>query len=88
MLERALNYFIALSFLFFVAGIIDRFGPSESALPGDVAPTSVERALAISRARERGEKTYSFTTNFIPGVGQIADAESYKKAAGLTNPIE
>lgn len=35
-------------------------------------PTTLpNRDLAIQQAVERGEKTYMYTTNFIPGIGMV-----------------
>jgi len=33
----------------------------------------IERSLALERARSLGEREYTFTTNFIPGIGVIND---------------
>jgi hypothetical protein len=84
-----LSFFTIFAALVFAAGLFSYASPPPSTeLPGDVSPTSIERVLAIEQARRAGQKTYSYTTSFFPGLGQISDAEAYKKAAGLTSPVE
>lgn len=46
---------------------------------GEVSPMIIERKLAIEEAERKGEKTYSYTTRFIPGIGVISDPEAYKE---------
>ncbi len=40
-------------------------------------PTIMDRKLAIQQALKEGKKEYSFTTNYIPGIGQINDPQAY-----------
>lgn len=46
---------------------------------GEVSPMIIERKLAIEEAERKGEKTYSYTTRFIPGIGMINDPEAFKE---------
>ncbi len=48
---------------------------------GAAAPVSsnTQRNLAIQEALKNGQATYQYETNFIPGIGNIADPEAYKK---------
>lgn len=45
-----------------------------------VKTSLTERDLAIADAQARGVSEYSYTTNFIPGIGTINDPAAYKKA--------
>lgn len=40
--------------------------------------SQTERDLAIERAKQSGQKQYLYKTNFIPGIGVIADPQRYK----------
>ena len=41
--------------------------------------SNTQRNIAIQEALKNGQKTYQYTTNFIPGIGNITDPEAYKK---------
>ncbi|MEX1123832.1 MAG: hypothetical protein WEC81_01545 [Patescibacteria group bacterium] len=49
---------------------------SEVTLP---VSSNTQRNLAIQEALKNGQTTYQYTTNFIPGIGNITDPEAYKK---------
>lgn len=52
----------------------------DNSVSATLQPGSVtERQLAIDNALKTGQKHYSFTTNFIPGLGTITDPSAYKK---------
>ena len=45
-----------------------------------------ERQLAIANALRTGNRTYTYTTNFIPGIGTITDPNQYK--SGLLDSLK
>lgn len=58
----------------------------ESTASGELGLTSTnaalsltERKLAIEQAIKEGKKEYSYTTNFIPGLGRVGDPDAYMK---------
>ena len=46
----------------------------------------IQRQEAIAEALKTGRKTYSFTTNFIPGIGTVSDPDQYK--AGVLQQLQ
>ncbi len=38
-----------------------------------------ERQLAVTEAIKKGEKTYTFTSNYTPGLGRINDPAAYER---------
>lgn len=39
-----------------------------------------ERQLAIAQAIKEGRKTYSFSSNFTPGIGRVSDPAVYSQS--------
>jgi len=76
---------LGLSSLVFLAGLVqvvsqDWGGSSSANGDGVLEKTSItERDLAIAEAIRLGQKEYSFTTNFIPGMGRISDTGRYQE---------
>lgn len=48
----------------------------------DIAATAAlpEEQLAIENAIKNGQRDFSFTTGFIPGIGYISDPAAYQKS--------
>lgn len=79
-LWQDLDRSLAVAGVILVLGLWSFFGrsPVTPTLTEPVAPNNIARALAIEDARSKGETTYSYTTNFIPGIGTITDPQQYK----------
>lgn len=61
-----------------VVGLVAQFGHHSSTGQSNIKTGLTGRDVAIAQATKDGKKSYSFTTGFIPGVGFITNAESYK----------
>lgn len=73
---------LSLGLIIFVVGAIDRFQrPAAQKIytAANLSPELTERKLAIEDAQKQGKKTYTYTSNFIPGIGKIADPGQYKQ---------
>ncbi|HSX42393.1 MAG TPA: hypothetical protein VLE93_03545 [Candidatus Saccharimonadales bacterium] len=42
--------------------------------------TLTERRLAIASALKNGQKSYTYNSNYIPGIGHVADSTNYLKS--------
>jgi|GEM_PF-5970435 len=82
-LVSAPNIVLIVGILAFIAGVISKIEgvAVERNVPEATASVLRERNLAIEEARKAGRKDYGFSTNFIPGIGRIADPEAYKQQA-------
>ncbi|HUD20809.1 MAG TPA: hypothetical protein VMQ44_01940 [Candidatus Saccharimonadales bacterium] len=81
------NFLILIGIIFLAVTLYGRFyktpvsTATQSQLTNTRDPgfsTLKERQLAIDDAIKNGQKTYSFTTSFIPGIGYISDPDAYK----------
>lgn len=67
--------------LFVVGLLVLAVAVAEISGPDNSSPlvqsSLTERDIAIQEALRKGEKEYSYTTNFIPGVGRIGDPDAY-----------
>lgn len=68
--------------IIFVMGAVRFAQAHQSAKTSDntIVSSSTERDIAIQEAIKQGKKDYSYTTNFIPGVGYISDPAAYEKS--------
>jgi len=72
---------LILGAIVFVLGLVSYFTNNSIEFASTVKQTSVtQRDVAIAEAKKNGKKEYTFTTNFIPGIGIINDPAAYKKA--------
>lgn len=75
------SYLILLiGLIVFSLGVIYYFQNKSEKKDTMINTSLVERDLAIAEAIRTGQKEYSYTTNFTPGVGRIENPEEYKKA--------
>jgi hypothetical protein len=79
-LEKVSLYMCLTGVIIFVVGLISYFNTNNTKQNYQInSPTGLtERDLAISNAIKNGQKTYSYTTNYIPGIGRITNPEQYK----------
>lgn len=54
-------------------------GVSSAKLVAD-ASLLTERQLAIVQAQKQGKNTYTFSSNFTPGIGRVSDPASYSQS--------
>lgn len=70
----------AIGGLVLILGVLSYISPRETvATTNEVSPMIIERKLAIEEAQRRGDKTYSYSSRFTPGIGVISDPEAYKQ---------
>lgn len=77
--ERYSAWFLVLGLLIFSLGIFSYFSTGSNNNMSRKQTSITERDVAMAEARSNGQKEYSFTTGFIPGIGIITDPEAYKK---------
>ncbi len=78
--EKISNGFLVISLLLFLLGGFLYLTPqSKKSVSLSASPTVMERNFAIEAAKKSGARNYTFTTNFIPGIGMITDPEAYKR---------
>lgn len=77
--KKTVDGLFSIGFLALAVGLYLYFQPTNTQSDLTISPTLPQRELAIEQARQNGQTTYSFTTNFIPGVGTIGDPEGYQK---------
>lgn len=65
--------------LIFLGGLADYLAKDNGPAARLFHTSLTTRDLAMSEAIQAGRKEYSFTTNFIPGIGDIGNPEAYKK---------
>lgn len=68
----------SLGLIILIWGIFNHFFPSSDDQKR-IETSNTQRNLAIEEALKRGEKTYQFETNFIPGIGVVNDPEAYRE---------
>jgi hypothetical protein len=66
--------FFAVSLLLFATSSTGSAGSDERPF---LKTSLTDRDVAIRQALEKGETTYRYETSFVPGVGTIADPQSY-----------
>lgn len=73
--------------LVFLLGLYDFFVPSDKKNSSAVLTktSQTERDAAIFRARQT-DGTYSFSTNFLPGIGEVDSPERIKEDFREQNP--
>lgn len=72
--------FLVLGSLVFVLGLLSYLDvPEQTASNLPVKSSLTERDVAIADAIEKGQKEYTYTTRFIPGIGMISDPNIFKE---------
>lgn len=74
-------------FGFFLVGLATYFGADKPQNNIGFSPSVIERQAAIKSSIEKGQATYSYQSNFIPGLGRVGAAEQLRDRA-LETPIE
>ena len=72
---------LLVSILIFAVVLIDRYSPEKPASSEALGLGSfglTEQKMAIDQARKNGQPTYSYKTNFLPGVGFMSNAKEYQ----------
>lgn len=72
-IEMALNLFLLLAFLVFIGGASAKLAAQDNSAPNnssaDKALNLKERELAVEEAKKNGQKDYSYSSGFMPGIG-------------------
>lgn len=78
-IDAVSNVVVIVGLIIVVVAFYHRTAVAKTMIPENRSDFSVlkERQFAIEKARKKGEKEYSFTTSFIPGIGYISNPRQY-----------
>ncbi len=85
-IEAIIQAIFLIGVVVFVVGVASYFNSKKQ--PKVVQSSLVERDLAQITAKSAGQKSYSFESNFTPGIGSIADPQAYLKQWQQQNAIK
>jgi len=80
-LKAASQATLLASVLILPAVLFDRFSPEKAVSQEALGLGSfglTEQKMAIDQARRNGQPTYSYKTNFLPGIGFMINAKEYQ----------
>lgn len=60
-------------FVVLLVGAASYFSPATDSGDQNFSPMIIERKLAIEEAERNGQSTYSYTTGFTPGLGNMTE---------------
>ncbi|OGD61514.1 hypothetical protein A3A71_02720 [Candidatus Berkelbacteria bacterium RIFCSPLOWO2_01_FULL_50_28] len=77
-LEKLSSAILLIGALIFISGLATRVGSQPIPQRSRTLSSLTARNEAIRNAASKGQRSYAFKTNFIPGIGFLTDPQAYK----------
>lgn len=78
----------AVGFVILVLGAVTYFSPTPDSAEQTLSPAIIEQKLAIEEAERTGQNTYSYTTGFTPGLGNMTQERAQEIIDENSQPTE